>query len=114
MKLLIDECVDERLRSSFQRHDGQTARYAKLAGLKNGELLGGAGCRFPGDHHCGPEHPRAANLADRNIAIVILQGPTNRIRDLLPLIPATLAILEDIQPGEVVRVSGGGVKRSIG
>jgi len=37
MKLLIDD--DERLRSSFPGHDCQTARYAELGGLKNGELL---------------------------------------------------------------------------
>jgi hypothetical protein len=39
MRLLIDECIDERLRHLFPGHDCQTARYAKLAGLKNGELL---------------------------------------------------------------------------
>ena len=36
MRLLIDECVDERLRLLFSGHDCQTARFAKLAGLKNG------------------------------------------------------------------------------
>ena len=39
MKLLIDECVDERLRLLFPGHECQTARFANLAGLKNGRLL---------------------------------------------------------------------------
>jgi len=39
MRILIDECIDERLRDSFSGHDCQTARYAGFAGLKNGELL---------------------------------------------------------------------------
>jgi len=39
MRILIDECIDERLRNSFAGHDCQTARYAGLAGLKNGEVL---------------------------------------------------------------------------
>ena len=39
MRLLIDECVDERLRLLFPGHDCQTARFANLAGLKNGRLL---------------------------------------------------------------------------
>jgi predicted nuclease of predicted toxin-antitoxin system len=39
MKLLIDECVDERLRLLFPGHECQTARFADLAGLKNGRLL---------------------------------------------------------------------------
>jgi predicted nuclease of predicted toxin-antitoxin system len=39
MRLLLDECVDERLRHFFPNHDCQTARFARLAGLKNGRLL---------------------------------------------------------------------------
>jgi hypothetical protein len=39
MKLRIDECVDERLRLLFPGHECQTARFANLAGLKNGSLL---------------------------------------------------------------------------
>ncbi|MDP9054576.1 MAG: hypothetical protein M3N93_09790 [Acidobacteriota bacterium] len=39
MRLLLDECIDERLRHAFAGHDCQTARYAHLAGLKNRRLL---------------------------------------------------------------------------
>ena len=39
MRILIDECVDERLRLLLPGHDCQTARFAGMAGLKNGELL---------------------------------------------------------------------------
>ena len=39
MRLLVDECVDERLRLLFAGYDCQTARFANLAGLKNGRLL---------------------------------------------------------------------------
>jgi len=39
MRILIDECIDERFRNSLPGHDCQTARYAGLAGLTNGELL---------------------------------------------------------------------------
>ena len=42
MRLLIDECVDERLRLLFPGHECQTARYTNLAGLKNGYLLDAA------------------------------------------------------------------------
>lgn len=42
MRVLIDECIDERLRYEFRDHDCQTARYAKLAGLKKGRLLSAA------------------------------------------------------------------------
>lgn len=39
MRVLIDECIDERFRNSLPEHDCQTVRYVGLAGLKNGELL---------------------------------------------------------------------------
>jgi hypothetical protein len=39
MRLLIDECIDERLRLLFSGHDCQTARFANLAGIENGWLL---------------------------------------------------------------------------
>jgi hypothetical protein len=42
MRILIDECIDERFRNSWSGHDCQTALYAGLAGLKNGDLLAAA------------------------------------------------------------------------
>ncbi len=42
MKLLLDECVDQRLRLLFSGHECPGARYANLAGLKNGSLLDAA------------------------------------------------------------------------
>jgi hypothetical protein len=42
MRLLIDECVDEHIRHLFPGHDCETARFANLAGLKNGCLLDSA------------------------------------------------------------------------
>jgi hypothetical protein len=42
MRILIDECIDERFRNAFTGHDCQTARYAGFAGLQNGDLLAAA------------------------------------------------------------------------
>jgi hypothetical protein len=39
MRVLLDECVDQRLRNHFPKHDVQSAQYAGLVGLKNGDLL---------------------------------------------------------------------------
>ena len=39
MRVLLDECVDERLRHVFHEHDCQIARYAGFAGLKNDRLV---------------------------------------------------------------------------
>jgi hypothetical protein len=42
MRILLDECVNERLRNHLSRHDVQSVRYAGFSGLKNGELLDAA------------------------------------------------------------------------
>jgi predicted nuclease of predicted toxin-antitoxin system len=106
MRLLIDECVDERLRYSFPGHDCQTARYAKLAGLKNGDLLSAAETAgFDVLVTVDQSIPDQQNLAGRKIALLILSAPTNRLRDLRRLIPAALAALDAIRPGQVERVS---------
>ncbi len=42
MRLLLDECVDERLRDLFSDHDCQTAHHTGFAGLRNGQLLDAA------------------------------------------------------------------------
>lgn len=42
MRILLDECVNERLRNHLPGHNVQSVRYAGFSGLKNGELLDAA------------------------------------------------------------------------
>jgi hypothetical protein len=94
MGLLIDECVDEDLRLLFPGHDCQTARFAKLAGLKNGRLLEAAeAAGFDVLITVDQSIPNQQNLAGLNIALLILCGPTNRLRDLELLVPAAVSAL---------------------
>jgi hypothetical protein len=39
IRILLDECVNQRMRNHLPRHECQSARYAGFGGLKNGELL---------------------------------------------------------------------------
>ncbi len=105
MRILIDECMDERLRNFLPGHDCQTARYAGLAGLSNGELLTGAeaaGFNVLLTVDQGITYEQ--NLKSRKIAIVVFRAQSNRLRDLVPLIAAALVRLESIEPGETVHV----------
>src|SRR5882672_12026091 len=102
MRILIDECIDERFRNSLPGHACQTARYAGLAGLKNGDLLVAADtARFDVFLTVDQGIEYQQNLAARKIAIIILRAKSNRLKDLLPLLPACLACIESIQPGDV-------------
>jgi hypothetical protein len=107
MRLLFDECVDERLRFLFPGHECQTVRFANLAGLKNGCLLDAAEdaafdvlITITVDQNI----PDQQNLAGRRIALLILCAPTNRLRDLEFLTPSAIAALDSITRGDVVRI----------
>lgn len=105
MNLLIDECVDVRLRHLFSEHHCNTAHHAGMAGLKNGLLIeaaeaAGFDVLITVDQHI----PEQQNLSERRLSIVILCGPTNRLQDLAPLVPATIVALTTILPGQVVRI----------
>jgi len=39
MRILLDECVNQKLRKYLPGHKCQSARYAGFGGLENGELL---------------------------------------------------------------------------
>ena len=106
MRILIDECVDQRLRLLFVGHDCQTAAYAGFAGLKNGVLLAAAETAgFDVMVTNDQEIPFQQNLSIRRISIIVLCAPTNRLRDLRPLIPEALRVLDSIQPGNVIRIA---------
>jgi hypothetical protein len=86
-------------------HDCQRARYAGLAGLKNGELLTAAEtARFDVFLTADQGIEYQQNLTGRNIAIIIFRTKSNRLRNLLPHAPACLAHLESIQPGQIVKI----------
>src|SRR6266853_3584475 len=105
MRVLIDECINERFRNSLPEHDCQTARYAGLAGLKNGELLIAAEtAKFDVFLTVDRGIEYQQNLTGRNIAIIIFRTKSNRLKDLLPYVPVCLAHIESIQPGQIVRI----------
>jgi hypothetical protein len=105
MRLLIDECVDESLRLLFHGYDCQTARFANLAGLKNGRLLDAAeAAGFDVLITVDQSIPDQQNLAGRRVSLLILQARTNRVHDLRVLVPAAIVALRSIRRGEVVRI----------
>jgi hypothetical protein len=86
MRILLDECVDERLRHLFNEHDCETARYTGLAGLKNGALLlaaeaAGFDVMVTVDQNILDQQ----DLTHLRISLLILCGRTNRLSDLRPL-----------------------------
>jgi|SRR5208283_3039093 len=108
MRILLDECVNERLRNYLPDHDVQSARYAGFSGLKNGELLDAAesaGFQVLLTVDQGFGHQQ--NLAGRSIALLIFRTKSIALGELLRHVPACLAVLQTIEPGEIAEIPGG-------
>ena len=107
MRILIDECIDERFRNHFPGHDCQTARYAGLAGLENGELLNtGEAAKFDVFLTVDQGIEYQQNLRDRKIGVIIFRAKSNRLKDLLTLWPDCFAYMNTIQQGQIIKIEG--------
>jgi len=105
MRILLDECVDERFRHELPGYDCQTARFAILAGLKNGLLLASAeALGFDVLLTVDRGMPYQQNIASRGVAVIVLCVPRNRLPDLRNLVPEISVALASIMPGQVVRL----------
>src|SRR5437870_13463089 len=101
MRILIDECIDRRLRDFLAGHECQTARYAGFGGLENGALLTAAeNAKFDVLLTVDRGIEFQQDLRHRNIAILIVYAKSIRLKDLLPHVATCLAGLESIQPGK--------------
>ena len=104
MRVLIDENLPRKLAGYLQGHDCRTVTECGWAGRKNGELLSLAEPLFDVVLTLDKSVPYQQDLSTGGIAILIVRARSNRIQDLLPLIPDCLAALERIRAGEVIRV----------
>jgi len=105
MRILLDECVSEQLRHHFKEHECQTARYAGLAGLENGQLMKAAeAAKFDVLLTVDRGFEYQQNLENLQIAVLIFCGRSVLLEDLIPLVPACLEYLKAIKSGQVVRI----------
>jgi predicted nuclease of predicted toxin-antitoxin system len=105
MRILLDECVPRRLRQELPGHDVRTVPEMGWTGKKNGELL-----RLMAEQNfevlltTDQSIRHQQNLQAAGIALVVLIATSNRLADLLPLVPTVQSALASIKPGDVVEV----------
>lgn len=105
MRILLDECVPRPLRHELAGHDVRTIREMGWAGKKNGELLtlmAGAGFEVLLTVDQNLRHQQ--NLAASGVAVVVMVAASNRLADLMPLVPKVEAALIGIKAGDIVEV----------
>jgi hypothetical protein len=107
MRILLDECVPSPLGRELAGHDVRTIRQMGWAGKKNGELLSlmavaGFDVLLTADQSLRHQQ----NVATSGVAIVAMIAVSNRLADLLPLLPAVVTALQGIRPGTAIEVRG--------
>ena len=104
MRLLLDESLPRQLRGHLRGHEVVTVQERGWAGKTNGDLLSLAKGEFDAFLTADQNLEHQENLREDDVPLVILVARTNRIDDLLPLVPDTFEALEEISPGQVVRL----------
>lgn len=106
MRILLDECVPRRLRRESPGHDVRTVPEMGWSGKKNGELLqlmNGQGFEVLVTVDQNLRYQQ--NLVAAGVAVVVLIASSNRLADLVPLMPSALASLGSIKPGDTVEIT---------
>jgi Domain of unknown function (DUF5615) len=105
VKLLLDECIDRRLAKEIEGHEVVTVPQAGWAGIQNGELLRLAQAQFDVFVTVDRNLSFQQHLPQFTIAVIVLQAPTNRLKDLRPLVTQLQRKLSDAPKGQVTWVS---------
>ena len=105
MKLLLDECLDWRLRRDLPGHEVRTVQEMGWDGIKNGRLLELAQRDFQvfitGDRNLSFQQ----NVPGFSVAVVVVRAESIRLIHTRPLMPRVLALSSALRPGQVVTVS---------
>lgn len=105
MRILLDECVPRPLKRQLTQYKVRTVVEMGWAGTKNGELLKQMKQEqftilLTTDQNLRYQQ----NLEQAGVAIVVMVAQSNRLPDLIPLIPQVCEVLETIVPGQVIEI----------
>jgi hypothetical protein len=105
MRILLDECAPRPLKRELADYEIRTVVEMGWAGKKNGELLRlmsqeGFTILLTTDQNLRYQQ----NLQQAGVAVVVLVAPSNKLSDLLPLMPDARILMNTIVSGEVIEV----------
>ena len=98
-RILLDENLDWRLGRDLPGHTVESVPLIGWAGLENGELLSQAESSLDVFITMDSNLTYQRNIANHNIAVLVLQAKSNRLADTRPLMPKVASIVDSIQPG---------------
>ena len=105
MRILLDECVPRPIRRELSGHEVHTVTGMGWAGRKNGELLALiAAANFDVFITVDQNLTYQQNLRAAGVAVLVMMAPSNRLRDLLPLMETVRQSLDNVQRGQSITI----------
>jgi predicted nuclease of predicted toxin-antitoxin system len=104
VRILLDECVDARLAGHIHGHTVSTVAARGWRGVSNGELLKLAQTEFDVFVTVDRNLSFQQNLPRFGIAVILISAKSNRIDDLVALVPALLSSIPGARAGDVTHV----------
>ncbi len=104
MKILLDECIDRRLAKDFIGYEIKTVPQMGWAGIKDRELLVLAAAVFDVFITADRNLSFQQKLSQFDLSLIVLQAQSNRLADLVPLVPKVLDVLETAPKGQATLV----------
>lgn len=105
MRVLIDNCIPRRLAPHIVGHDVLHVLDLGWGSLKDGELLAAADGKFDALVTVDRSLRYQQRIDNRTFGLLVLRVTSNRLQGMLPLVPALIAALNEVQAGEVREVS---------
>ena|SRR2546426_6699783 len=99
MRILLDHCLDWRLSRSLPGHTVKAAGKLGWGHLKDKALLARAQTQFDVLVTSDKKLPDQQNLSRFNLAVAVLDVPSNRIEDCIPKMPTLLGMLSFLPKG---------------
>ncbi len=106
LRVLFDAQIDKKFKKSITGYRVWTARDQSLQEFLDGALLDVIEQRkFDVLVTMDKSLQFENRLQGRSFGVILLRAKSNRIADLLPLVPALLLAITEVKPGEVIEIS---------
>ena len=104
MRVLLDNCVPRRLANHISGHYVDWVVDRGWAMLDDGPLLAQAAAEFDVLVTVDKSIQHQQSLSRLRIAVVVLRAPSNKLAQLVPLVPRLIEVLGTVKLGEVVEI----------
>ncbi len=104
MKILLDECVDARLARHFAEFEVQTVHDRGWSGITNGKLLALAQVEFDVFVTVDRNLAFQQNIPKFSLAVILVHSISNRLSDLIRLVPDIQSVIPTAMRGAVTIV----------